>query len=128
MGEGDVGDVQEEVEIVNDDYVIKVVKYPGHDEDLLEKKMRKNVTVKDDENDKFVQLKSSPYLLLLRLHEVNLNRLDKLLQDNVKNGMEDSRWKAKSWTRMRCLREILERRGRNMKLSTTWTVKSELPK
>ena len=125
LAEWDVWDVQEEVEIVNENSVFKVVKYPEPNEDLLVKKMGKIVTVRDDENDKFVQLKSSPYLLLLRLQEVNLNRLDKLLQDNVKNGMEDRRWKAKSWTRMRCLREILEKREEREKYEVVNHMDSE---
>merc|ERR1719233_1988637 len=64
VAEWDVWDVQEEVEIETGNTVLKVVKYPGHDEELLVEKIGNSKTGVDvvDESD---EVRPSPYLRLL---------------------------------------------------------------
>merc|ERR1719244_1283582 len=125
VAEWDVWDVQEEVEIGTGNTVLKVVKYPGHDEELLDKKIGNSKTGVDvvDESD---ELKPSPYLRLLRLQEDNLKRLNKLLEDSVNGGEDDREWKAKSWTRKRCAREICEKREAREKYELINPIDGEL--
>ena len=124
VAEWDMWDAQEEVEIGNgsEDTVHKVVKYPGCGGELLDKRM-KSKAMSDNESDKLVP---SSYLRLLVIQEDNVKRLLKLLDENVKAGKEDRGQKAKSWARMRCLREICEKRKEREKLELINLIDDEL--